>query len=469
MRKTMERELKLDADGTLSIEDLGGEPLESRTFTSVYYDTDNQLLMRLGISIRRRIENGKSVWQLKLPRDDGRLELESDGGPAGPPDDLEDLLRAPLLSRRLHPLVSLRTHRSGRLVDGAEVTLDEVEVMDGQHVVSRFSEVEAELVGGSPELLASLEQRLLRAGARPTDGSSKLRRVVELNRPEKPDRRAPAIAHLRALLRAQHDELVGHDPGVRVGGEAEDVHAMRVAVRRSRAVLRTAKPILDPPWVDELRAELEWLGDSLATVRDLDVFTAYLAGELESLAADEARDGKRLIELLRDDHVRARAALLAVLDSHRYLQLLARLDAAAEAPRVRDASVTVEQLARDEFRRLRKRHRRLGDDPGAAALHKFRIRGKRARYAAELAERAKGASATRFIERAKELQDALGEHQDAIVAEQKLRELARRADCPGAALAAGRILERQQARRLHARNEFPKTWKRLRRAGERAW
>jgi CHAD domain-containing protein len=57
------------------------------------------------------------------------------------------------------------------------------------------------------------------------------------------------------MLREQHDELVAHNPGVRVGGEAEDVHATRVAARRSRAVLRAARPMLDPDWVDEIRDE----------------------------------------------------------------------------------------------------------------------------------------------------------------------------------------------------------------------
>ena len=86
-----------------------------------------------------------------------------------------------------------------------------------------------------------------------------------------------------------------------------------------------------------------------------------------------------------------------------------------------------------------------------------------------VAERARGGPATRYIDRAKELQDVLGEYQDAIVAENELRKLAQLADHSGAALLAGRIIERQQARRLHARKAFPKTWKRLRRAGKRAW
>lgn len=70
MRETIECALKLEVDGVLSLDELGGEPLEPRTFTSDYYDTENLLLLRLGISLRRRLENGKSVWQ---PRDDRRL------------------------------------------------------------------------------------------------------------------------------------------------------------------------------------------------------------------------------------------------------------------------------------------------------------------------------------------------------------------------------------------------------------
>jgi hypothetical protein len=34
VKTTVERELKLEADGSLSIDDPGGEPVEPRTFTS---------------------------------------------------------------------------------------------------------------------------------------------------------------------------------------------------------------------------------------------------------------------------------------------------------------------------------------------------------------------------------------------------------------------------------------------------
>ena len=74
----------------------------------------------------------------------------------------------------------------------------------------------------------------------------------------------------------------------------------------------------------------------------------------------------------------------------------------------------------------------------------------------------------RFVKRAKAFQDVTGEHQDAAVAEEKLRELV--ADAGGAAsFAAGQLAERERARRASARERLPKAWKDLERAGQQAW
>jgi CHAD domain-containing protein len=130
--------------------------------------------------------------------------------------------------------------------------------------------------------------------------------------------------------------------------------------------------------------------------------------------------------------------------------------------------VPATKLAAKEFRTLSRRIRGLPDDPSATALHKIRIRGKRARYAAELAERSAGKAARRFIKAAKDFQDVLGEHQDAIVSETRIRELARQTRDGQAALVAGRLIEREQRRKAEARAAFPDAWKRLKRRGK-AW
>jgi CHAD domain-containing protein len=65
------------------------------------------------------------------------------------------------------------------------------------------------------------------------------------------------------------------------------------------------------------------------------------------------------------------------------------------------------------------------------------------------------------VRQAKAFQNVLGEHQDAVVAGERLRELAAAGDA-ALAFAAGRIAERQEARRREARKRWPSAWQRLR-------
>ena len=96
-------------------------------------------------------------------------------------------------------------------------------------------------------------------------------------------------------------------------------------------------------------------------------------------------------------------------------------------------------------------------------LHALRIRAKRARYAAELLE---GKAAARFVEKATEIQDLLGEHQDATVAEERLRAVVKPDDDAGAVLVAGRLVERQRETKQRVREELPRRLRQLVRRGK---
>jgi len=56
---------------------------------------------------------------------------------------------------------------------------------------------------------------------------------------------------------------LAHDPGARTGADVEDVHHLRVSVRRMRATLKAARPLLDAEWADGPARRAGWLGRSL--------------------------------------------------------------------------------------------------------------------------------------------------------------------------------------------------------------
>ena len=110
----------------------------------------------------------------------------------------------------------------------------------------------------------------------------------------------------------------------------------------------------------------------------------------------------------------------------------------------------------------------LGDNPEDEALHRSRIAVKRARYAADLAAHELGKPGARFVAVAKQLQDILGDHQDAVVAQERIREWAESAPAPESGFAAGRLVQLERDRMAAARAAWPETWQRLDEAARRA-
>ena len=280
-----------------------------------------------------------------------------------------------------------------------------------------------------------------------------------------------------------------NEPGSRRGSAMEHVHQMRVATRRIRAYLKAARPALHPEAADALRADLAGLAMALGQVRDLDVMIDRMHSEATALGDPDTVALKRLIGQLDGDRRRARSALIAELDKPEFTGMLADLDRAAADPPVADPWADLSQLAGLEWDRLARRRAKLmtnfGDSPPDDDLHALRILGKRARYGAELLAAGGGrtaggeagaAAVKRFLVALAELQEVLGDHQDASVLEDRLREMvgAQSADPKAptdaaAALAAGRVIEGCRRRRLEARAAFPGTWEAVGKAAEHAF
>jgi CHAD domain-containing protein len=311
-----------------------------------------------------------------------------------------------------------------------------------------------ELVEGDDDDLTRLGRLLRRAGARRSDGRPKLMRVLGLEPDPVPGRRAPTLDHVRSMLAAQLTVIETHDPGVRLGDDPEDVHRMRVATRRARALIGATRPLLGDVLVP-LGEELKWLAGLLGAVRDLDVLLERIRGDVASLDEDRIAAAP-LVAALEERCEDERVALLAGLAEERYVTLLDRFEAELTALAGVAVDGGVRAIAKRGTKRLRSAAEALpagSSDAGSSdeELHQVRKRVKEARYAAELAAPSGGRRAARYVEALKAVQDVIGEHQDAVVAEERIRSLV----TPHTALAGGRLIERERSRKAQARAAAP--------------
>ena len=317
-KEKLEREVKLRTSPGFRLSEYPGHRIPRRVFTSTYFDTKRYGLGRLGITLRRRIEQNKTKWQLKLPKGSSRLELEIPGKPGNIPSDFRDLLFALLREEEPMQIAKIRTERHGFQVHHnskilAEISQDSVALLDGRQIKRRLYETEIELIDGNEKDLIKIKETLTKAGAFEGDYRPKVFQALDLDFPEPlpivaPS--APPLDHLKALLKRQVRSILAHDPGTRLGNDPEELHQMRVATRRFRALLRTGHVFLDPEWMNLLRREVGWLGGILGTVRDYDVLLADLQYEIETLSPKEQKTFQHLLSRLNTQREMARIKML---------------------------------------------------------------------------------------------------------------------------------------------------------------
>jgi CHAD domain-containing protein len=461
-------------------EDVSPMAREPRTLIAVYYDTPDLRLARWGVTVRHRTGAGEA-WTVKLPEgDEGpalvRRELSFDGKADGMPAGAASLILAFARSTPLVPVARIRTVRSGvDLVDHegavvAEVVDDEVSVLHGGRVATRFREVEVELGHRPPAgLLETVVARLREAGAGEPDSIPKVIRALgarALGPPEVlplPLGKKPSAARfVQHAIAGAVEQIIRHDPGVRIGDDPEDVHQARVGTRRLRSDLRTFAPLLDEDWLSSLREELRWLAGALGAVRDADVLLERLRRQAATLPELDAAGMAPLFRRLAKERDDARAALLEALHSPRYVTLLDRLVAGAADVPCRPAAKgpaaeVVPGLVAAPWEKLRKAVKALPDKHPPEHLHRIRILAKRARYAAEAAAPVAGNKAWRFAGALAGVQTVLGDHQDAMVAEAWLRAAAEGEDT-AVSFAAGELIAMQVAEAARNRKQWPKAW-----------
>ena len=98
---------------------------------------------------------------------------------------------------------------------------------------------------------------------------------------------AVAIAEILAGFAATIDENV---PGTIASIDTEFLHDLRVAVRRTRSILKLAGDVLPDNLAERFQPEFKWLGDLTTPVRDLDVYLLQLDTMTARLTSADPRD-----------------------------------------------------------------------------------------------------------------------------------------------------------------------------------
>lgn len=287
--------------------------------------------------------------------------------------------------------------------------------------------------------------------------------------PSPPDRPLARLVEDQSLaVLAAIDDLRHDLPG--------SVHDARVALRKLRSTLVVFEPLLDAGTAAKLDEELRWFAGELGGARDAQVVRSRVTSALHSATSHEPPEGDTgaadlLAELdgsTAEDWDRARLAL----EDPRLRDLTAALG------QVRLGSLAVEGDPRTLVSRVgtglgnvvdRARHSLEESDD--ERLHKLRKRVKRVRFAvAAMRDSAvealpAGSGGGRVVHALEELQDLLGEYQDAVVTAGILDRIG--SEVPRLAGLAADLAASQRAAAAGVRESLPAGVKRVRRAARR--
>lgn len=470
------------------------------TQRDTYLDTPDWRIHRAGYSLRVRRRGATSEATLKAlsrPSNDGprrrrevteQLSTPDLHGLVGAEGIVGELIRPVIGRSELVPLFDVRTRRRsfdlsvGGVPAGA-VVLDETSVPLGDGIApARLERVEVEVEEPFEEVLSSFVQDLIDACGLGPAALSKyevglLSRNLhpagasEIGPTEvMPSQTVGETAF--AVMRIHFRSFAAHEPGTRLGEDPEDLHDMRVATRRLRAVIALFQGAL-PVRMARVRDELGWVGGALGAVRDLDVALEQLdAWSSEDLAEDRGAL-ETVRELVVGERNRARAALLEVLDSPRYARLVdgtTKLLLAGPLKRSASSRTPVRSAAPALVGRCQraflKAGDRIGGDATAEDYHRLRIRTKRLRYAIESLTEVYAGKTGPLIKRLVELQDLLGSQHDAAEAKHRLHQLATADGSgldPSTVFAMGMAAERYEQQERSIRSRFFKTYQRVHR------
>jgi len=453
---------------------------ESFELDATYYDTGQLHLLRSRMTLRRRTGGHDAGWHLKLPAAAGaRTEVTlplSAGDPGDVPAEFAALVHGATRGFELEPVARLRNDRVIRnLLDASGTTLIEVAddhvtatpLLPGAGAPSKWRELEAEIVAGNRDQLAATVDVLMSAGASKASSASKLARALNF-RPPAARRNKLAGEAVLGSIGWQRDLLIAADRGLREQLPGA-LHDARLAARRIRAILSVYSPLFESAAPADLCSALRSFGSTLSDARDINEARSRLLPQLDEEPEEYARVARARLSSACDDRLTlALAGVRSAMDDPEYLTMLRALDDLLDQPSLsrrahRSAATELPELISISWLRLREQADDALADPGdTAAVHKVRKTAKTVRYSTEAAIGALGSDAAVFASALEEIQETLGEFQDAGYAAELLAELSIEPGTDGTAgFIFGRLHAFEQAMAHGAFDEFTDVWDRV--------
>ncbi|MBL0076107.1 MAG: CHAD domain-containing protein [Rhodocyclaceae bacterium] len=199
----------------------------------------------------------------------------------------------------------------------------------------------------------------------------------------------PLIAFRQIAMNClQH--MQRNQAGAATTNDPEYIHQMRVATRRLRASVQLFKPLLPPPFADDIVAPLRELMHALGRVRDLDiVITEIISPVIADMPNDPALLALSAVITERQYQTRLEAMHALAQPAYGHLQL--RATALLNSPAFialpdHQSQATLSEFAQTQLqahcaRTINHAARAHADEPNS--LHRLRISIKRLRYAME--------------------------------------------------------------------------------------
>lgn len=185
----------------------------------------------------------------------------------------------------------------------------------------------------------------------------------------------------------------------------EGIHDMRVAVRRVRTALKIFKKWL-PKNAKKMGSELKSFSGVLGKKRDLDIFSEFT---LPFVNAESI-----FFQKLARKKDRASKQASAILQSKNHLKLIEELENIKSDKTKKEALEVAKNRIQKTLSTVLKIASTIDSKVDDKTLHRLRICIKKLRYICEFFADLFHNQFAVFIEKSKQLQDILGDHQDAI-------------------------------------------------------